>query len=190
MKNEMKNSKHRISRFLLEKVLRFRVDYTVPEGARNCVLAFAPHTSIWDFAVGKLVMIAMDLNTKVMIKKEAFFFPVSLLLKAMGGFPIDRRHAAALPDQVARLLHDNDGVTLLICPEGTRSRVEHWKRGFYLIAQKAGVPIFLSYIDWKEKKAGIGVKMDVTGNFAEDMKQAETFYRGMQGLHKGQFNFE
>lgn len=186
----MKHSKHQIARFLLEKVLRFRVDYTVPEGARNCVLAFAPHTSIWDFAVGKLVMIVMDLNTKVMVKKEAFFFPLSLLLKSMGGFPIDRKHASTLPEQVAKVLHENKDVTLLICPEGTRARTERWKRGFYLIAQKAEVPIFLSYIDWKEKRAGIGVKLEMTGNFERDMQQIADFYRGMQGLHKGQFNFE
>ena len=50
---QMRNNRHhRFARFVLEKVLRLDVDYSVPDGARKCVIAFAPHTSIWDFVVG------------------------------------------------------------------------------------------------------------------------------------------
>ena len=84
-------------RFVLEKVLRFEVDYSVPEGARKCVIAFAPHTSIWDFVIGKMVMVVMGLRSQVMIKKEAFFFPLGPLLRSAGGIPVDRSNAAKLP---------------------------------------------------------------------------------------------
>ena len=185
-----RQKKHVLARFVLEKLLRLKVDYRVPEGARKCVLAFAPHTSIWDFVVGKLVMVVMGLRSQVMIKKEAFFFPLGALLRAAGGFPVDRTKSSRLPEQVAEKMRACDEMALLICPEGTRKRTEHWKRGFYFIAQKAEVPVFLSYIDWKGKRAGIGIRLDPTGNFEEDMKIIAGFYRGMQGLHKGQFNFE
>ena len=182
--------RHWVARFFLEKVFRFKVDYSVPEGARKCVLAFAPHTSFFDFVVGKMVMRVMDLQSRVMIKKEAFFFPLGPLLRSWGAFPVDRKNAARLPEEVARMVRESGEMALLICPEGTRKRTEHWRRGFYFIAQKAEVPVFLSYIDWKEKRAGIGIRLDPTGDFAEDMKIIAGFYRGMQGLHKGQFNFE
>jgi len=43
-------------------------------------------------------------------------------------------------------------LILGISPEGTRSRVEKWKTGFYYIAQKANVPIVLMYMDYKKKR--------------------------------------
>ena len=182
--------KHLLVRFLLEKVLRLNVDYSVPEGARKCVLAFAPHTSIWDFVVGKMVMVVMELRSQVMIKKEAFFFPLGPLLRAAGGFPVDRSKSSRLPEQVAQKMRGCNEMALLICPEGTRKSTEHWKRGFYFIAQRAEVPIFLSYIDWKGKRAGIGIRLDPTGDFIADMLKIFDFYREMRGLYKGHFNLE
>ena len=92
--------------------------------------------------VGKMVMDVMGLRYQVMIKKEAFFFPLGPLLRSAGGIPVDRRNAAKLPETVAAMLRDSREMALLICPEGTRKSTEHWKRGFYFIAQKANVPIF------------------------------------------------
>ena len=185
-----RKKRHRFVRFVLERVLRLEVDYRVPEGARKCVLAFAPHTSIWDFVVGKMVMIVMGLRSRIMIKKEAFFFPLGPLLRSAGAFPVDRKKASKLPDRVAEEMHRCDEMTLLICPEGTRRSTEHWKRGFYFIAQKAEVPIFLSFIDWKARRAGIGVRLDPSGDFDADMEKVRGFYRGMRGIHAGQFNLE
>ena len=188
---QMRNNRHhRFARFVLEKVLRLDVDYSVPDGARKCVIAFAPHTSIWDFVVGKMIMDVMGLRYQVMIKKEAFFFPLGPLLRSAGGIPVDRRNAAKLPETVAAMLRDSREMALLICPEGTRKSTEHWKRGFYFIAQKANVPIFLSYIDWNAKKAGIGIRVEPTGDFNTDMAKIFDFYRGMRGMYKGHFNLE
>lgn len=183
-------SKHRVLRFMLEKVFRLKVDYTVPEGARKSVLLFAPHTSMWDFVAGKWVMDVMELRVKIMIKKEAFVFPIASWLKSIGGIPVDRRNASTMPEEVASLLRESDEMCLLICPEGTRKRTEHWKKGFYYIAQKAGVPVFMTYIDWKTRRAGIGPAFHVTGDYAADFLQIQSFYKGMCGWHKGQFNLE
>ena len=43
---------------------------------------------------------------------------------------------------------------IAITPEGTRKAVPDWKKGFYIIAQKAGVPIVLTYIDFAKKEIG------------------------------------
>lgn len=185
-----KQKRHLFIRFLLEKVGRFRVDYTVPEGAEKCVMVFAPHTSMWDFFWGKLVMMAMDLNSKVMIKKELFFFPLGILLKKMGGIPVDRKRAMHFPKQMAEMMKETDKIALLIAPEGTRDLVKNWKKGFYYIAKAAGVPVYLSYIDYSSMRAGIGLRIDLTDDYEGDLRKIENFYRGMQGKYRGLFNLE
>lgn len=186
----MRHSKHRFQRFLLKKVFHFQVDYHVPAGAEKCVMVFAPHTSMWDFVLGRLVLMCMDLKPNVMVKKELFFFPLGLVLRHYGAIPVDRASAVRLPKFMAQHMRRTDRLTLMIAPEGTRKRVEVWKRGFYYIAQAAEVPVFLSYIDWKSRTAGIGPQMQCTGDYEADFKQIVRFYTGMQGKYKGLFNLE
>lgn len=186
----MSSHKHRIQRFFLEKVFRFRVDYNVPAGAEKCVMVFAPHTSMWDFVIGRLVLICMDLKPNIMVKKELFFFPLGLLLRYYGAIPVDRLSAVRMPKLMAQTMLKTDKLTLMIAPEGTRKRVTNWKKGFYYIAQAAQVPVFLSYIDWKTMRAGIGPQMHCTGNYDRDFEQVVAFYKGMQGKYKGLFNLE
>ncbi len=44
---------------------------------------------------------------------------------------------------------------LAIAPEGTRSWVSRWKKGFYHIASGVIVPIEFAYIDYEKKQIGI-----------------------------------
>ena len=49
-----------------------------------------PHTSNWDFILGKMAFISY-IKAKYLIKKEAFFFPFWFFLRKMGGIPVDRK---------------------------------------------------------------------------------------------------
>jgi 1-acyl-sn-glycerol-3-phosphate acyltransferase len=79
-----------------------------------------------------------------MAKKEMFRWPVvSLLFRFIGAFPVDRTGAdlAALREAQAVV---NDGLLLLMFPEGTRSRDRQLRRGFpgtALVAYRTGAPI-------------------------------------------------
>ena len=53
------------------------------------------------------------------------------------------------------MYHNSDKLVLAISPEGTRKIVAKWKTGFYHIARKAGVPILLLKLDYKNKEIGI-----------------------------------
>ena len=77
-------------------------------------------------------------------------------------------------------------------PDGEVAMVISDRAGAYALerAQKAGVPIYLSYIDWNAKKAGIGIRVETTGDFNADMAKIFDFYRGMRGMYKGHFNLE
>ena len=50
----------------------------------------------------------------------------------------------------------SESLYLVIPPEGTRSRVERWKTGFYRIADRAGVPILLGFLDFGRRVGGLG----------------------------------
>lgn len=176
-----------LNKFLL-KLFGFTMDYTVPEEAKKCVLVFAPHTSMWDFVVGKMVLDVMGLNVKFMIRKESFRFPMNIILNLLGGIPVDRQHVRMLPVHIGNMIKKEDNIAVLIAPEGTRKRVEVWKKGFYFIAQYAEVPMCLCYIDWGKKIGGIGPVIKVTGDYDADLKAIQDFYRGMKGRHPENFN--
>ena len=179
--------KIRLIKFILKKA-GFKIDYIVPTEAHHCVMAFAPHTSLWDFMVGKLVFVAMGVNIKFLIKKDVFFPPLGYFLRKWGGVPVDRKRVRSLPVDVGNIIKSSNEMAVLIAPEGTRKLVRTWKRGFYFIAEYANVPIFLSYLDWKTKRGGIGPAVYPSGDYKKDLEKIYDFYRGMEGKHPKQFN--
>ena len=175
---------------LILKFLNYKIDLVnIPE-EKKYVLVFAPHTSWLDFVIGKIALTAMGVKTTFLIKKEFFFFPLGSYLKYIGGYPVNRKRAQKLTDTLAAYIKERDEIAFLITPEGTRKRVETWKRGFYYIAQKAEVPIALAYLDYGDKRGGIGPVFYPTGDYDADLQEIQKFYCGMQGKRKGCFNLE
>ena len=58
----------------------------------------------------------------------------------------------------------HDDFRLVIAPEGTRSRTEHWRSGFYHLARAAGVPVALAFIDYPPRRIGVGAYVDLSGD--------------------------
>jgi 1-acyl-sn-glycerol-3-phosphate acyltransferase len=175
--------------FLL-KLMGWKLNRDIPKETERCVLLFAPHTSAWDFVVGKLSLVTLGLRSGFLIKKEAFWFPQGIILKALGAIPIDRTNARNITDFSASLFDKYPRLSLMIAPEGTRKRTENWKRGFYVVAQKANVPIALAYMDWRTKSGGIAKVIIPSGDYEKDLAEIKACYKGMQGKHKGCFNLE
>jgi 1-acyl-sn-glycerol-3-phosphate acyltransferase len=72
---------------------------------------------------------------------------------------------------------------LAITPEGTRSRTDRWKSGFYHLALAAKVPLALAYIDYPRKRIGVGAYLEPTGNEAADLEAVRRFYADKTGKH-------
>jgi 1-acyl-sn-glycerol-3-phosphate acyltransferase len=175
--------------FLL-KLMGWKLNRTIPKETERSVLLFAPHTSAWDFVVGKLALVSLGLVSGFIIKKEAFWFPQGLILRALGAVPVDRTNARNITSFSAGLFDKYPRLSLMIAPEGTRKRNDNWKRGFYVVAQKANVPITLAYMDWRTKSGGVGKTIIPSGDFEKDLAEIQAFYKGMQGKNKGCFNLE
>lgn len=166
----------RLSRFIM-KSIGWEIVGNIPPDIKKCVITAAPHTSNWDFVIGRLAYWSLGVPVKFLIKKEAFEHPLGFLVKRMGGIPVDRHKNTNLVDQVAALFNDYEVLNVIITPEGTRKLVTNWKRGFYYIALKANVPIVLGFVDYNNKKGGFGPVLYPSGNFEEDFKIIETFYK-------------
>lgn len=147
----------------------WKIDEFVPTGVKKCVVVMGPHTSNWDFIIGKITFANYGVKGQFLIKKELFFFPMGFILKRMGGIPVDRKTNNNLTDFAAKLFEENDTLFLVFTPEGTRKYNDKWKKGFYYIAQKAQVPIYLAYIDYKKKIGGFERLFEPTGNVDEDI---------------------
>jgi 1-acyl-sn-glycerol-3-phosphate acyltransferase len=146
------------------------------------VLIGAPHTSNWDFPLMLLVVLKLRFKVFWMGKNSLFKFPFGPLMKWLGGIPIDRSKANNVVTQTTEKFAQNDSLVVLIPPEGTRSKVDSWKTGFYHIAQSANVPILLGYVDAPKKEAGIADFFTPTGDVDKDMKEIRQFYATKGGI--------
>ena len=178
----------KFAKFILFKVLGWRYasgdDCSIPE--KKAIFLAAPHTSILDFVIGYLYACSVGVKFKVMIKKEAFFFPLGPILKALGGFPIDRSHPEKVIMGVVHAMSESDSFYLCLCPEGTRKAVRKWKTGYHSIALHAGVPVYLGHYDYKKKTCGHGPKFELSGDARADTDRIQEIYRSMDlhPLHK------
>jgi 1-acyl-sn-glycerol-3-phosphate acyltransferase len=158
------------------------------ENIPKCVVCLAPHTSNFDFLVGQLFSGAIGRRASFLIKKEWFFPPLGLLFKTLGGIPVNRRKNTSKTEQLAGEFKRRKSFWLVVTPEGTRRKVDEWKRGFYYIALKAQVPIQMAYIDYGRKELGIGTTFYPTGNADADIRTIRSYYNGMRGRHRDRFS--
>ena len=171
------------------KLLGWKVVGNIPDDVKKCVIAVAPHTCIADFILGRLAYCSVGKPVKFLIKKEFFDnFILRGLLKKLGGIPVDRSRNNNTVNEVSALFKQYDELNLIITPEGTRKLVHRWKRGFYYIAEKAHVPIVLGFLDFKKKELGFGPMLYPKGDFDEDWKIMEKFYRGINAKHPERYN--
>ena len=159
--------------------VRWRTVGTVP--ARG-VLVGAPHTSNWDWVVTLLLAWRYGIRIRLLVKEEMFRGPLGWLLTATGSVPLDRTN----PSGTVRALVEEsrgEGPWLLgIAAEGTRSRREYWKSGFYRIAQQTGLPITLAFLDAPSRTVGWGPTFHPSGDVRADMDLVRDFYADKTGF--------
>ena len=173
------------------KVGRWKTVYDVPADLGNAVCIVAPHTAIADFFVGMNYYWYHGIPFRFMIKAEFFKSRlVGRFLYKTGAVRVDRGKKNNLVEQMIEMFRQNHDTHLIICPEGTRKKVNKWKRGFYLIAEGAQVPILLGFIDYKKKYCGIEKVFYPTGDYEKDLAEIWDYYRSIKvmGKHPEQFN--
>lgn len=147
------------------------------------IIAVVPHTSNTDFLVGLNLLLAMGLRLDFMGKSTLFWEPLGTVLRWLGGVPIDRSAAGGTVGSAIEQFQERDQFVLVITPEGTRSKVEKWKTGFYRIAYGAGVPIVPAGFDYGTRTIKIGAPLMPSGDMEADFDQLQEFFAGIEGKY-------
>lgn len=174
-----------LTQWVANSVLRlagWRLAGRIPNREKLVVIG-APHTSNWDWVLVMLSAYALGVRVSWLAKDSAFKSPVAWLLRYFGGVPVDRSGPNGVVGASVNRLKEAEKLLLCITPEGTRSKVPQWKRGFYYIALEAGVPITLVSFDFGNKVVGFGPTLAPTGDIEGDIGYIQTLYSTVQARH-------
>jgi 1-acyl-sn-glycerol-3-phosphate acyltransferase len=176
------DSSFAVRRAVARGLLRLARWRTVGEVPSRGVLVGAPHTSNWDWVLTILLAWTYGIRIRLLVKRELFRGPLAWLLRATGAVALDRANPAAT---VRELVEESRGEApwlLGIAAEGTRSRGEYWKSGFYRIAQQTGLPITLAFLDAPSRTVGWGPTFHPSGDVRADMDLLRAFYADKTGI--------
>ena len=165
----------------------WRVNVTAPNFDK-CIICVAPHTSNWDFILGKLAYWSVNRKSGFLMKDAWFFPPLGWIFRAIGGVPVYRngKHGSLVKQLVDRY-NAEPKLTLAITPEGTRRRTTKWHTGFLNISYKADIPIVIGILDYRTKLIDVSTVFKKTGDIERDMKAIKQFYEPYQGKYPDKF---
>ena len=171
-----------LRRAFARTVLRLTRWRAVGEIPRTGILVGAPHTSNWDWVAMLLIAWSNGVQPQVLIKESFFKGPMGTLLRATGGIPLDRANPGATIRALLTEAEEHDAFLLVIAAEGTRSKGEFWKPGFYRISQQTGLPIALGFVDGPTRTLGMGPSFHPSGDVSADMDRVRAFYADKLGI--------
>lgn len=169
----------KLVRFIF-RIFGWKIDEKGPD-VPKAVIVIGPHTSNWDFIIGRLSFILYGLKGRYLVKKELFFPPLGWFLKGIGAIPVDRKQRSNLTDEAAKLFEKNESLYIVFSPEGTRAYNPNWKKGFYYIALKANVPIYICYMDYEKKIGGFHSLFYPTGDVEADILHIKSILKNYKG---------
>ena len=166
--------------WLLYKKMGWTVEVT-QDHPDKYIICLAPHTSNWDFILGLLYSRSIGMQSNFLMKKEWFFWPLGPIFKKLGGIPVYRQKKSSMTEAMAETAKAAKAFHLCITPEGTRSKTADWKKGFYFIALKAGMPILLYGLDYERKLIQCTKTIIPTGDLDADMRDIKVYYKDFKG---------
>ncbi len=167
---------------LIFKVAGWRQTGGVPPDIRKSMMIAAPHTSNWDLIMARAAFYIMDLDVRFTVKREWAEHPLlGWLVRGIGALAVDRTKNNSLVDGMVQLFNEHEELVILITPEGTRKYQPKWRKGFYYAALGAGVPIFLGFLDYEKREAGVGPAVWPTGDYEADLEIIKAYYRTKKG---------
>ena len=166
----------------LLSLLGWHVDKKIPEENKIIIIG-APHTSNWDFPLTLLGLSALGLRFSWIGKHTIFKGPFGIFFRTIGGIPVNRKARSGFIDEMVSAFSARDRLRLAIAPEGTRSKKDHWKAGFYHIAVKANIKVCFGFIDYPTKTIGLGPTLMPTKDIVRDFQVIKEFYQGKSGKY-------
>lgn len=164
------------------QLLGWHIDGELPDIPKMVVVG-APHTSNWDFFLFLAALYHFDISVKFLGKHTLFRWPFGFMFTQVGGIPVDRSRPGGVVDQVKATFDAEERMILVVAPEGTRNSAPHWKSGFVMIAEDAGVPVVLAGVDSKHKTLVFSDAYEIDGNRERFMDEVRAFYADKDGIN-------
>ena len=161
----------------------WKIKGSLPKSLDKYLIIVAHHTSNWDFAVGISFKLVTCIRVRFFAKHSLFFWPLGVLMRRLGGIPVERDKSINRVGRTIAEIKNNDYLVLVIAPEGTRSKVQRWKTGFYHIANGANIPVVPIAFDFRDKEVIIGSPMSMSGDIPTDFKKMHEFFLSHPGKH-------
>lgn len=165
------------------KSIGWKTDAVFPyRHLKKYIFIVGPHTSNWDFVILLAYRNMLGLKSGFLAKKELFSPPFGFLFRNLGGIAVDRKKSTNMVDEVSQIASERDEFILALSPEGTRSRVDKLKTGFYFIAAKARIPIIMVGLDYRNKQALFSEPL-LPSDIDKDFETIYSFYRTIEGKY-------
>jgi 1-acyl-sn-glycerol-3-phosphate acyltransferase len=159
------------------KLLGWKFSGELFPDAKKMVIIVAPHTSNWDFVVGVFAMYAVGIRVTFLGKDTLFKFPLGLVMRFLGGLPVDRASKSDVVTQTVELVQKSERIIIALAPEGTRRAVLNWRTGFWWIASRAKVPVLPIGLDFKAKEVRVFPTFTTTGSVERDVALLRSLFK-------------
>lgn len=159
------------------KITGWSCDLIPKEVGNKFVLIGFPHDTNMDASYGIAFSFYNKMLTNPMVKKEWFWWPMTILFNGIGAVQIDRSSSGDVVHQIAAEFSKRDHFIPVIFPEGTRSPVQKIKTGFWNIAKQGGVPVVMVFKDQPRKRLKILGWLNCTDSMKDDLLTIQAFYR-------------
>ncbi len=145
------------------------------------IFVVVPHTHWEDFPLGLAVRAWLGLRVRFIAKKSLFAGPAGPIFRMLGGYPVDRSRRQGFVQAVVDIFDRHERFYVAIAPEGTRKKVDQLKTGFYYIALKAGVPMYLTAFNYERKCVEITGPVWADASNPDQYSEIEAHFRGIIG---------
>lgn len=142
---------------------------------KSVVIGF-PHTSNMDTVRALTYIKLARVNARLLVKSAWFFFPMSLVLRALGGLPVHRDKASGFVGGVISEFNKREELVVALVPEGTRKAVTTIRTGFWYIAKGADVPIVCWYLDNQTRRTRWLGKIHPGESLEQDLERIREIY--------------
>ena len=171
------------ARFMLRLFGIRLIDHNKGGWPKKYVMPVVTHTSNRDFWYGIYSRAILGEYINFVGKASLFKGPFGAYFKWMGGVPVVRDKRSNFVESVANIFQEREEFRLCLAPEGTRSKVDHFRTGFYYIAKKANVPLILCKFDFgNEGVIEFSKPFHLTDDIRADFDFIYQFYEGAVGL--------
>jgi len=144
-----------IGKFVHNKLFKWKVEENALAEVENAIVACYPHTTAFD-GLYSLSHNLIDPSYKMVARSTGFY---GSLYTFLNQYVVERpkegegiSQTTLIADKIKSDIKNGKRVVLFMSPEGSRSKQDKLKSGFYHIAVKAGIPIIFGNYDYRNRK--------------------------------------